>query len=310
MIFTATPLASAARNADDAYWDTLAPEQVQRLKYEAWSTPQVAASVVTASAAKPRIVAEGDSWFDYMPGVDILDHLMRMGYDIQKVADGGDTVENMVFGTAYKRNFSRQATPLDQTIQLLQQHESRVLLFSGGGNDIAGAELEAFLNHRGLAERGYGALRTQHVHFMLGEVMRDTYRYLIERVRREVGADTHIISHGYGWAIPDGRAVVNLPFIGWRFVGPWLRPALTKKNYVDAAQARAIMRELIDVFNDTLRQLAQTPEYEGHFHYIDLRHLIADDWWVNELHLSNSGFRKVAEEFDRVIKEGIGMATV
>ena len=37
-------------------------------------------------------------------------------------------------------------------------------------------------------------------------------------------------------------------------------------------------------------------------HYIDLRTLVVDSDWENELHLKNSGYRKVAEEFDRIIR--------
>jgi hypothetical protein len=41
--------------------------------------------------------------------LDVLDQLKReYGYDIFKVAEAGDTLENMVYGTDYGRNYSRQ----------------------------------------------------------------------------------------------------------------------------------------------------------------------------------------------------------
>lgn len=43
------------------------------------------------------IVAEGDSWFDYplIGKRDILDVLEDYGYQVESVADMGDTVESM-----------------------------------------------------------------------------------------------------------------------------------------------------------------------------------------------------------------------
>ncbi len=52
-------------------------------------------------------------------------------------------------------------------------------------------------------------------------------------------------------------------------------------------------------FNDMLKDFATT---DPRLHYIDLRSLISDSDWANELHLKNSGYRRVAEEFDRVIR--------
>jgi hypothetical protein len=50
--------------------EELTYEQVQRIKYELWSTT-VDAQFEEASPQQ-RIVAEGDSWFDYPVGLDIL----------------------------------------------------------------------------------------------------------------------------------------------------------------------------------------------------------------------------------------------
>ena len=49
------------------------------------------------ASPQQRIVAEADSWFDYPVGLDILDHRKRdYGYGNFKVAEAGDTLENMV----------------------------------------------------------------------------------------------------------------------------------------------------------------------------------------------------------------------
>ena len=99
--------------------DTLPDEEIQRIKYNLWSTEEgVVPEMIEAPTAKPLLVAEGDSWFDYAPGLDILDHLRSMGYPIIKVAEAGDTLDNMVYGTQYSRNFSRKEPPLEKTLRL------------------------------------------------------------------------------------------------------------------------------------------------------------------------------------------------
>jgi hypothetical protein len=299
MIFEAKPsLGSDADAALARELDALTPEQVEQRKNAIWS--RTSAVDLIADQGKHKIVGEGDSWFDYLPGIDILDHLADMGHAIAKVAKAGDTFENMIYGTAYDRSFSRQPNPLDHTIKLLNDEHSPILLFSGGGNDVAGDELEAFLNHKDMGLNG--PVRQDYKNHVLKTVVGTAYRHLIDRVKTDVGHEVHIISHGYGVPVADGRAVVNLPW-GFHFIGPWLRPALTKKNYIKDAERRAIMKELIDCFNDTLRSLAQNAP---NFHYLDLRTLITDDSWVNELHLRNSVFRDVAKQFEVVIQQVIG----
>lgn len=63
-------------------------------------------------------MAEGDSWFDYPVRLDILDHLKRdYRYEIFKVAEAGDTLENMVYGTEFESNFSRREPPYRNDVE-------------------------------------------------------------------------------------------------------------------------------------------------------------------------------------------------
>ena len=298
MIFEAKGVSKSSNDTrSDETLDRLTPEEVEGFKYDVWTQPRVVA--FESRITRRGIVAEGDSWFDYLPGIDILDHLTDMGHAIAKVASAGDTLENMIYGAKFKRNFARRPNPLEHTIKLMKDEQASILLFSGGGNDIAGDELRALLNHK---DMNMGPLRTEYVELVLGTVARAAYQHLIKRIRTEVAVDAQIIAHGYGHAIPNGKAVLNFP-LGFRYFGPWLRPALTAKNYMVADERRAIIRQLVDRFNQTLRDLASDPETRDNFHYIDLRAIIHDKAWTNELHLKNSAFRSVAREFDNVIKE-------
>lgn len=48
----------------------------------------------------PKVVAKGDSWFDYLPGLDVIKLLeLDYGYDIENLSHAGDTAANMAWGT-------------------------------------------------------------------------------------------------------------------------------------------------------------------------------------------------------------------
>ena len=263
-------------------------EEIQKIKYELWGGDLEAK--MKAVPSEKRIVAEGDSWFDYPPGLDILDQLKRSHkYEIYKVAEAGDTIENMAWGTEYRRNFSIKPPQLQETLDAIRRHGPRAVLLSGGGNDIAGDEFEAFLNHQ---DSDLPVLRQGYVDCVIQDYFQSAYQHILDEIW-DIDPSIHVFGHGYAHPVPDGRGVINFPF-GFRFIGPWLRPALTKKRILDASQAKSVVQQMIDRVNDMLEALdARNPN----FHYIDLRPYINDDDWVNELHLSNRAYQVVADCF-------------
>ena len=170
-------------------------------------------------------------------------------------------------------------------------------MFSGGGNDIAGAELESFLNH---ASSGLEPLRKNHLDYILGEVFTKIFEDLIVGTKN-AAPSIHIFLHGYGYTIPDGRAVAKV--VGFDFIGPWLRPAFAKKQIDQMSKAQDIVRTLIDGFNDMLAAIASR---HTNVHYVDLRPIIQDQDWANELHLTVDGYEKVAQEFTQQINQVFG----
>jgi len=275
--------------------EELTYEQVQQVKYELWSTTSDAQ--FEEALPHQRIVAEGDSWFDYPVGLDILDHLKRdYPYEIFKVAEAGDTLENMVYGTKFGSNFSRSTPPIETTLRAIEQHQPSVFLFSGGGNDIAGPELASYLNHK---DSSLPTLREEYVNYSFSTVAKSSYTDLI-RLITNANPDIHMISHGYGHAIPDGRSV---RFAWVRFAGPWLRPTLVRKNIIEAQESRILIKSLIDRFNGVLQELDKE---NANFHYLDLRPHISDADWTNELHLYNHAYRRVAEKFHEAIQQFVG----
>jgi hypothetical protein len=242
-----------------------------------------------------RLVAEGDSWFDYLPGTDIIDCLRKHhGYSIKNYARAGDTLENMIYGAEIDRKFQRVEPTIERVLQRIDKLKPQVFLFSGGGNDIAGEEFESFLNHN---NSGLPALRETYINNMINVVFKKYFEDLIHRVTA-VSPETNIVVHGYGNTVPTGVGVNVLFF---RFAGPWLRPALAKKGIFDPQKQRKAVETMIDAFNDMLSQLDRS---HPRFFHVDLRGMIdADNDWVNELHLKNSAFARAADLIHEKIQE-------
>ena len=98
--------------------------------------PKPRARFALAGAPQPpRVLADGDSWFDYpwILGTDggVIDHLQNLsGVNILNTAHYGDSVEEML-GVAKRQRIE----------SLLKNPGFDILLFSGGGNDIAGVPM-------------------------------------------------------------------------------------------------------------------------------------------------------------------------
>lgn len=257
-----------------------------------------------ADSAKIVGVAAGDSWFDYLPARlfapgDIIDNLNRGAspYNVLRTAIAGDTVENIVWGTKYwTQNWTPQPKrQLPDAVSLIRQRNPRFFLFSGGGNDIAGAPLEQYLNH---VDSGQAALRKSQLDWLINTYFATGYRKLIHDVQA-AKAGLPIIFHGYDYPVADGRGVIDFP-LGYHFIGPWLRPAFAMKR-IDEAGRAATLNYLIGSFNDMLKTLADPAR---NIYYLDLRGTLAavdplnyKAGWANELHPTDEGFKRIAEQF-------------
>jgi len=280
--------------------DRLTLEEVRAFKREAVERQSVAKA--RAAAEERVIVAEGDSWFDYPVGVDVVDCLRRYhGYTVLNHSLAGDTLENMVYGSKVwpRRGYRAIPSRLNEVVADLKRTKARALVFSGGGNDIAGAEFAQFLEHQ---QTGLQVFRRGHAMHMIEVVFHKIMGDLIERVTA-ASPRVRIFTHGYGYPVPDGRGIGVA--IGLSFIGPWLRPALAAKRIDAATEGTAIVRELIDMLNGMLASLELAHE---NFHYVDLRGLIGAGRgsWVNELHVKSSVCAAIAAALDaRMRAEGV-----
>lgn len=249
-------------------------------------------------AAGPKgiatLVAEGDSWFDYL-WYDILDMLeSKHGFDVESVAHVGDRIEDMAYTAGQLAKFKKVLEKLLRRMEL-----PKAILLSGGGNDVAGDEFFVLLNHASSANPG---LNEDVVRGVIDVRIKDAYIAMVTAVTelcvKTTGQTIPIIVHGYDWPVPDGRGFGH----GWPvpgFPGPWLRPGFHRKGFMIQAENQETMRALIDRFNRVVKSVAAG---FSHVRFVDLRGTLPggrthEDWWANELHPTKKGFEAVAARF-------------
>jgi hypothetical protein len=211
----------------------------------------------------PLIAAEGDSWFQYPFRLkDVIDWTFE-SYAVYCRSEAGDTLENMV----------RRGEYLDA----LERTGGRILLLSGGGNDlVAGGNLAQHLRAFNPALQP-----AQYLLPSFGGVLDGAIR-CIETIVRSAGRAfpaCRVICHGYDYAIPKN--------------GNWLGRPMASRGITDAKLQKAIAREMVDRLNTRLINLAnQTPRIA----FVDLRGTVGDGRWFDELHPTDEGYGRVTRK--------------
>jgi lysophospholipase L1-like esterase len=253
-----------------------------------------AAASRTPPGSAGLLVAEGDSWFDY-PGSDIIDVLEDLhGYDVNKVAKAGDTAEQIAYQDWQLAKFLRVIDKI-----AAGGKEPRAILLSAGGNDVAGNPFETLLNFANAPDPGLNAVIADE--FINGRIQL-AYVRIISAIATvcldRFGKAVPLVTHGYDYAVPDGRGLL--------WMGPWLDPGFRAKGYLDQDVRQAIVVDLIDRFNVMLEGLGSLPGL-SHVHYVNLRGSLPNtpetyaQWWANELHPSEAGFRTIGRRFADVL---------
>ena len=243
-----------------------------------------------AAAAAPLVMmAHGDSWFDYpLDGngptfgtTDIIAQLGSMGSAnpvILNLSHHGDA-------TTDEMSLPKQ----QRMIQALQDPSNwgpagkpDAILFSGGGNDMAGDQFCIFLDDAGAGGSGLDGARFNGVLGMVKAGFLDLFAF---RDRHAPGVP--IFAHGYDFPIPNGVHPVC--------AGPWLQPSLAFAGWTDLAKGTAIAKAALQAFQQMLNDLAADPA--NNFLLVPTQGtLIAADW-ANELHPFPGGFKKIAGRF-------------
>ena len=236
---------------------------------------------------RTRIVAEGDSWFQYPILVeDTLDHLYKL-YAIRSFAEAGDTLENYL----KKREY----------LDAIEEEGVDIFLVSGGGNDILGEQFESFLrdtpdpNDTTFQRYFKSSLADQLTH--LEGYYEDMFGELLNRY-----PDLHILVHSYDYVLPiDTDNPAN------KGKSSWLGQYLIKKKIQPQTEREQCIHFIMDAFNDRLKAVVaktnETFKQEGddadheRVSYIDVRNVVNRSSWFDEIHPTNEGFQLVANRF-------------
>ena len=236
--------------------------------------------------APPRVLADGDSWFDYpkilLTGGAVIDHLEDIsGVKILNTAHYGDSVQELL-GVEKRRRIE----------SLLKDPGFDVLLFSGGGNDVVGDQFCLWLkpNTGGDAESAVDTVRLQEI---LG-IVEGGYRDLIG-IRDRCAPDCWIVTHAYDFPQASKKGVCG--------VGPWLKPSLDYRGWKDAAGQFAIAKMVLSKFNKLLVALEREQASAGKnfLHVRTQGTLNPRTDWANEIHPNAAGFAKIAWAFSMAL---------
>jgi hypothetical protein len=266
----------------------------KRIKVHKANIARLEASRASAKAlgakvsARPLVMlAQGDSWFDYpltgngLPFVDtdVIAQLRRIG-DTQPV------VLNLAhYGEAATDEMS---LPKQERMITVLRDKSNwpdgkpdAILFSAGGNDIAGDQFCIFLDFNDGHAPGLNADRFAKALGMVEACYLDMFAF-----RDRLAPGVPVVGHCYDFPIPNGAHPAC--------AGPWLKPSLDFCNW-PLAQGRQIVHDALAAFRVMLKRLES--DSRNNFIMVDTQGVLTPNEWANELHPEPGGFKKFAQKF-------------
>lgn len=234
-----------------------------------------------------RIVAEGDSWFQYPFMLrDIVDYLSGV-YSVFSVAAAGATLED------YLKN--------SEFLETIAQVKPQFFLLSGGGNDLLGKAFDTLIREAPDSGKiGPDRYLTDAFQTTITAVL-DRYKRILRLVHLGY-PEVRVLVHGYDYVIPSGAE--KLPGSS-----SWMGEVLNKRGINDTAEREGISHHIIDGFNEQLRTVAaQYPNVT----YLDLRGTVRRtdrlaDYWYDEIHPNDKGFLSLSSKFVSEINKTIKM---
>lgn len=270
-----------------------------------WRAARKAAAALAAPNAAPPAVQEplvllahGDSWFDYpldgnslpLADTDIIAQLKRIGNPsplILNVSHFGDATTTEMGLPMQERMIAALQDPNNWL-----GNGPDAILFSGGGDDIAGNQFCIFLDYNQPGSNGLNAARFQGVLDMVQASYEDLFDF-----RDRYASGVPIFGHCYDFAIPSD--------VHPACAGPWLKPSLDFCGW-NTMQGTAIVRQALVNFKNMLVGLMghpanpndpSDPNNPNNFILVNTQNTLAVSDWANELHPYPEGFQKLALKF-------------
>jgi hypothetical protein len=251
------------------------------------------ANLLSTGAPPPAdplvLLALGDSWFDYpLDGNDVS---LSGDTDIIAQLESMGTINPLIQNISHFGDATTEEMSLPKQQLLIQSLDDKAnwsngvgpdaILFSGGGNDIAGNQFCIFLDFAKSSSNGLDFSRFQGVLDMVEASYKDLFLF------RDMNAPgVPIFGHCYDFPIPNGSHPVC--------AGPWLLPSLTFAGW-DTETGTAILKEALTNFKQMLTSLANDPS--NSFTLVNTQGVLDAADWANELHPHPPGFKKLAAAF-------------
>ncbi|NJM55610.1 MAG: hypothetical protein HC841_06580 [Verrucomicrobiae bacterium] len=199
-------------------------------------------------------LAEGDSWFAFPLWLrtNLIEELIkRLGTSTTwlKRQSNGDEAREMMCGPQY--------TATVKLLQRLKREEVRVdaILFSGGGNDIAGESLLPLLRKFQPGSGWMDCIHHDRFERRL-ESIANAYHELAT-LRDEFQPGTPVLTHAYDYAIVSGKPVRVL---GLK-IGPWIKQHMEgEKGITQPRFQQEIINHMLSRFDDMHTRLEQQLE--------------------------------------------------
>jgi hypothetical protein len=261
-----------------------------------------------ADIGYPSALAIGDSWFWY-----VNNNILGTMINHRALSDDHRNIQLVGYNGARLKDYVGEGKYADTVEHFLRPGFVDVFsefYISGAGNDAVAVDLalhdhcppgtnaDAWIDDRGMDDMLF-RLRQSLTRLIAG----------IRFAKRDSASPPPIFVHGYDYPIPDGRGFE----FGLIHAGPWLAPAMDERGVPpDMALRGQIARILIDRLNDDL--LAPLAAATPGVVYIDSRGILPRDgtyrdYWANEMHPTNLGFRRLFEQawLPRLFEHGIAL---
>lgn len=226
-----------------------------------------------------RIVAEGDSWFQYpIRVVDAIDHLYKL-YAIRSFAEAGDTLEN----------YMKQKEYLDA----IKEEEAQIFLVSGGGNDILGEQFQHSLRDTPAEDDITPGRYLNKTFFDKLDRLEAWYTDMFTELHNRF-PNLRVLVHSYDYIIPVDTDLNPRKT-------SWLGKYMIRKNILQQAERESLIRFMVDEFNKRLEKVAAA--FPGVVYYINVREIVERSSWYDEIHPTDAGFKLVADKFVDVIEQ-------
>jgi hypothetical protein len=235
------------------------------------------------------LLAQGDSWFDYpligngplIRDTDIIAQLKLLGAPpplIQNLAHFGEATTDELSLPKQRRMIESLQDPANW----LDSGKPDAILFSGGGNDIAGNQFCIFLNYYASDRQPLNTERFNKALGMLEASYLDLFSF-----RDKYAPGVPIFAHNYAFPCVTGAHPAC--------AGPWLQPSVEFCGWT-GEQGTEMVRQALQEMSYRLQVLAD--DRANNFVLIDTQQTkLPLELWANELHPQPDGFQLIAEQF-------------